>query len=290
MGDVGAVIVAAGKGARMVGLSGGYCEADGGIETAGGRCGAAPKKKQFIGLYGMPVLEWALRAFFLCDEICEVALVVAPEDMQYCERAFRRLAGDKRFSIVAGAENRQVSVENGALALSEACEYVAVHDGVRPFVSAETIQAGIRAARRMGASCVAVRATDTIKIAIYEETGENKKKIKTPVDKSDKKNENIVSDIFGENINDANGGRRAYIAETPVRSALWAAQTPQTFRRALLLEALARARRNGFEATDDASLVEQLGAPVEIVEGSYDNIKITTPNDLVVAREIARRL
>ena len=206
-------------------------------------------KKQFIELGGIPVVEWSLRAFFASDAIDEIILVAAAEDVAYCERSFYRLAGSKRFCVVAGGAERRASVEAGAIATGAGCDVVAVHDGARPFVDARAIRAGVEAARRTGAACVAVRATDTIKI------------------------------VDG-----------AYVAGTPDRAALWAAQTPQAFRRGLLLDALARARRDGYVATDDASLVERLGARVEIVEGSYDNIKITTPTDLAIARGIAARV
>lgn len=226
-GSVSAVIAAAGGGSRM---------------------GGNNVKKQFLELCGAPVLEWSLRAFFISDIIGEVVLVVAAEDAEFCEKNFSRISGGKRFVIVAGGDSRQSSVEAGARASYGGCEFIAVHDGARPFVDGYVITACAEAARRSGAACAAVRVTDTIK-------------------RSD--------------------GR--YITDTPDRSGLWAAQTPQTFRRALLLEALDAARRDGFAATDDVSLVERLGRRVEIVEGSYDNIKITTPADFAAAQVIAKR-
>jgi 2-C-methyl-D-erythritol 4-phosphate cytidylyltransferase len=206
-------------------------------------------KKQFLELGGAPVLEWSLRAFFSSDIIREVVLVAAPGDEVCCEQNFTRLRSGKRFLIVTGGETRQSSVEAGARAVGDDCEYIAVHDGARPFAGGALIRACSEAAARTGAACAAVRVTDTIKSA---------------------------------------AGR--YVAETPDRSILWAAQTPQTFRRAVLLNALDAARRDGFTATDDVSLVERLGCRVEIVESSYDNIKITTPADYAAALAIAARL
>lgn len=263
----GAVIVAAGSGSRMnvtdgtgrmnVGDPAGGSRMNGvgsdgvGADGADRMNGAGSDgvRKQYLELCGMPVLEWALRAFFISDVICEVVLVTAEEDAGYCEREFRRLAGGKRFVIVTGGPARQMSVDAGARAVSASCEFIAVHDGARPFIDTGTIRASVEAADRTGAACVAVRVTDTIKSAVG-----------------------------------------AYIDYTPDRSALWAAQTPQTFRRGLLLEALEAAGRDGFVATDDVALVERLGRRVEIVEGSYDNIKITTLKDMAAAREIAARL
>lgn len=127
--------------------------------------------------------------------------------------------------------------------------WVLVHDGVRPFVTSEQITACCEAVRTHGAAVLAVPVKDTIKQA------------------------------------DAQG----FVAATPDRRSLWAIQTPQAFRRTDLLAAHERATAEGFVGTDDAMLVERLGIPVRLVEGAYDNIKITTPEDLDYAEFIRKK-
>ncbi len=119
-------------------------------------------------------------------------------------------------------------------------EWVIVHDGVRPFVSIENMIECWRAAEQYGAAVIAVRVKDTIKIA--DEAG--------------------------------------MVHSTLDRNSLWAIQTPQAFRCSDLMTAHKRAELDGYEGTDDASLMERSGIPVRIVEGDYGNIKITTPDDL----------
>jgi 2-C-methyl-D-erythritol 4-phosphate cytidylyltransferase len=119
-------------------------------------------------------------------------------------------------------------------------QWVMVHDGVRPFVQPSEIEACYERAKQIGASVLAVPVKDTIK-----------------------------------QVN--NEGK---VLSTPDRRSLWAIQTPQTFRLSELLDAYAAAERNGFLGTDDSSLAERAGIPVSVVEGSYRNIKITTPEDL----------
>jgi 2-C-methyl-D-erythritol 4-phosphate cytidylyltransferase len=222
-----AVIVAAGNGLRL----------------------GARIKKQFVPLGGEPVLTRTLRAFGRTESVGEIILVVARDDMEYCERDIVRSAEiPKTVKIVPGGRNRQESVFMGVMSADAAYGIVAVHDGVRPFIEPDAIRAGIEAAAAAGASCVAVPVTDTIKVA--------------------------------------SGG---YIERTLDRGSLWAAQTPQTFRKDILIRALLAARQAGYEATDDASLAELVGVRAMIVPGSSDNIKITTPNDLDIANEILNR-
>ena len=137
-----------------------------------------------------------------------------------------------------------MSVYNGLRALSADVDFVIVHDGVRPFVTDETIFDCLTAADEYGAAVAAVPVKDTIKLA----------------------NENC------------------FITETPKRERLWAVQTPQVFRKSLLEGGASDSpRAHQLTGTDDAALVEQLGFPVKLVMGSYANLKITTPVDLRVA-------
>lgn len=128
------------------------------------------------------------------------------------------------------------------------CDMVMIHDGVRPFVTEEIIDRAIEETVKYGATTVAVPAKDTIKSV------------------------------------DGDG----FVIETLERKKLWQIQTPQTFRYEIIKEAFDRAYADGFYGTDDAALVERLGYKVKIVEGSYQNIKITTPEDMVIAEAISR--
>jgi 2-C-methyl-D-erythritol 4-phosphate cytidylyltransferase len=124
-----------------------------------------------------------------------------------------------------------------------------VHDGVRPFISQEMLARSIQGAIDWGASIAAVPAKDTVK---------------------------LVSD-------------QHMVLKTPDRKSVFLVQTPQTFKRDVLRRAYRQAMEDGFYATDEASLVERLGLPVKVVEGSYENIKITTPEDPAVGEMILRR-
>jgi 2-C-methyl-D-erythritol 4-phosphate cytidylyltransferase len=128
------------------------------------------------------------------------------------------------------------------------CDIVMVHDGVRPFVTEAIINRSIEETAKYGATVVAIPAKDTIKSV------------------------------------DAEGN----VIETLDRKRLWQIQTPQTFRYEILKEAFDKAYKEGFYGTDDAALVERLGCKVKVVEGSYDNIKITTQEDLVIAEAILK--
>jgi len=149
----------------------------------------------------------------------------------------------KRVQVVEGGEERQDSVNEGLKALPAETEFVAVHDAARPLLTEELLAAVVEAAMEVGAAIAAVPVQDTIK----------------------------------------RSGADGLIERTVDREGLWAAQTPQVFRRDWLEEAHVRARREGWRATDDASLVERCGYPVKIVAGDYSNIKITTPVDIVLA-------
>lgn len=155
-------------------------------------------------------------------------------------RAYAAQYGLAKVRVVAGGAERQHSVLRGLAALGDTAEWVLVHDGVRPFVREEHVRACWRTAMETGAAVLAVPVKDTIKV------------------------------VDGEGV----------IASTPERRTLWAIQTPQAFRRAVLEEAHRQAEREGVLGTDDAMLVERLGVKVRVVEADYTNIKITTPEDL----------
>ena len=142
--------------------------------------------------------------------------------------------------VVVGGKKRQDSVYNGFCELSTQTEIVLVHDGVRPFLSHQMIQESVDAAREYGAAITAIRVNDTIKKV--EDSG--------------------------------------LVSKTVDRDGLWRVQTPQVFRYELLEEAFKKANSEKFYGTDEGTLIEHLGKPVKVVEGSEQNIKITRPEDL----------
>jgi 2-C-methyl-D-erythritol 4-phosphate cytidylyltransferase len=209
--------------------------------------GRLPTKKQYLPLANRPVLAHTIGAFDRNTAVDAIYVVVAEADVAFCRSvAVQPYSFKKVASIVVGGATRQESVFNGLRALPADTDYVMVHDGVRPFVTDGIISACLEAAVEWGAAAAAVPVKDTIKITDDE----------------------------------------GFVMNTPERRQVWAVQTPQAFQMALLLEAHRRACQTGIEATDDATLVEQLGFKVKLVMGSYRNIKITTPEDLIVAEAL----
>lgn len=202
-------------------------------------------KKQYIYLNEKPILSYTIAKFENCDEIDEIILVVPKEDIEFVKENIVEKEGFKKLSaVVEGGKERQNSVYNGLKRVSEDCDLVLIHDGVRPFVKDEEIKRVIESAKKFDACVLGVKVKDTIKIC----------------DEID------------------------CISHSPDRKTLWAAHTPQAFSYELILTAYNKAFEDGFYGTDDAMLAERLGFRVKMVEGSYDNIKITTPEDLEVAK------
>jgi len=204
------------------------------------------RPKQFLGLEGKPILVVTLEAFERCAAIDVVVLVVPQDAVETCERDIVRGYGlSKVRRVVPGGARRQDSVRLGVEACPEDCRIVVVHDGVRPLIREDLIERAVSGARTHGAVVAALPAKETIK-----ETGDD--------------------------------GR---VRRTLDRGSLWLVQTPQAFRREDLLEAHRRAFREGWgEMSDDALLLETMGQPVRVIQGAEDNIKVTTPFDLAVAR------
>ena len=201
-------------------------------------------KKPYLKLAHMPILAHTIQRFEQNTAVDAIFVIVDEADFGECRATvLEPYSFTKVQKLVAGGETRQMSVYNGIHALSPDIDFVIVHDGVRPFVTDETIFACLTAADECGAAVAAVPVKDTIKVA----------------------------------------DENAFIVETPARERLWAVQTPQVFRKSLLKEAHQIARERQLTVTDDAALVEQLGFPVKLVMGSYANLKITTPVDLSVA-------
>lgn len=230
MGNVAAIIVAAGSGTRM--------------GQHFNRSQSLPK--QFLEIGGCPILAHTLKRFDDFAGIDRIVLVTRAQDRARCEQILTDISAQKVMDIVEGGKERQESVLNGLLCLPPHTEIVLIHDAVRMFVTGKMLATSIRYARECGASITAVPAKDTIK----QVTAKNDEH---------------------------------FVAATLDRSVLWQVQTPQTFQYPLILSTHQQARTLGICATDDATLVEQFGHPVKIMYGSYRNIKITTPDDLLIA-------
>ena len=205
--------------------------------------------KIFLELGGRPILIHTLQAFSACAAVDDMIVVVAPDEVPVVKALLEGVPGLKPYRVTAGGAERQHSIANALRLLPEETEVVLVHDGARPLVSAAVIERVAGEARESGAAAAGVPEKNTIKVV------------------------------------DAAG----WILSTPDRKALWSIQTPQGFRRDILTQAYARAAADGFLGTDDASLVERIGVRVKVVMGAYSNLKITTPEDMVVAEAFLRQ-
>ena len=202
------------------------------------------KKKQFYLLADKPILAHTLDKFEKCPLIRSILLVVGQEDLDYCMKEIVEKYQYRKISqVVPGGKRRQESVKNGINVLAKDAEIVVIHDGVRPFVTKQMIEESIRSAVRFKAVAMAMPVKETIKMVQRDGT----------------------------------------VLKTLDRESLWQIQTPQTFQVNVIKEAYYRAIEDGFIGTDDASLVERLGVKVHVLPGAYTNIKITTPEDLILA-------
>ncbi|MDH4100885.1 MAG: 2-C-methyl-D-erythritol 4-phosphate cytidylyltransferase [Nitrospirota bacterium] len=204
-------------------------------------------RKQFLELQGLPILVWTLRRLAACEPIEEVIPIVSADMVEYCaEEIVDRYEIHKVKRIVVGGHERQESVWNGLHKVGEEYRYVMVHDGVRPFVSDKLLLAALREAGKHDGVVVGYPVKDTMK----------------DVDKT------------------------GFVEKTLRRNHMWAIQTPQIFRREVIWDAYMRASEAKVVATDDAALVEWAGYKVKVLEGEHENIKITTPFDLVMGEAI----
>jgi 2-C-methyl-D-erythritol 4-phosphate cytidylyltransferase / 2-C-methyl-D-erythritol 2,4-cyclodiphosphate synthase len=220
------------------------------IIAAGGqglRLGA-DRPKQFLDIGGRSMLAASVAALAASDRIDEVVVAVPPEHLAAVAGAWP--PGVKPVRFVAGGARRQDSVANAFAGASSAADLIVIHDAARPFVTQDLIARTIDAARAHGAAIAALPVRDTVKQA-------------------------------GAAV--ADGSRP--IGATIPRESVFLAQTPQAFRRDVLARAIEAGR--AVEATDEAMLVERLGLPVHVVEGDPLNMKITTPQDLAIARAAA---
>ncbi|MBW2739098.1 MAG: 2-C-methyl-D-erythritol 4-phosphate cytidylyltransferase [Deltaproteobacteria bacterium] len=215
------------------------------------RMGDDDVRKQYLLLDDRPLISHTIEVFDECSIIDEIFLVVPEEDFVFCnENILNQQNFQKKVSLVPGGARRQDSVYNGLLAIDNIIDdsIAVIHDGVRPFIRSEQLTECITCATDYDACIFGIPAYDTLK--------------------------RVNSSGFIEN--------------TIERNTIWLAQTPQAFKYNLIRRAHENAIHTGINGTDDAMLVEQLGIKVRVVTGSRCNIKITTKEDLLLARAMIR--
>ena len=206
-----------------------------------------PVPKQFLSIGGQPLIVHSLRTLQASPAIDAIVLAVPQTDIAYCQSDIIDAHHfTKVIRLVAGGEERQDSVRNALAVVDEQVEIVVVHDAVRPFLTERMLEEIVVAARVNGAAIIALPMRDTVKQV----------------------------------------GADHLIERTVDRRPLWLAQTPQAFRREWLQEAHRKAQIEGMVSTDDAYLIEWMGRPVMVVEGSGENIKVTRPEDMVIGEAI----
>lgn len=215
------------------------------VPAAGSSRRMGGQDKILLPLDDIPVLMHALRALSASERIQEIVVVTREDLIVPVGQLCRDCALDKVTKVLVGGATRADSVLIGVEEVSGRAELIAVHDGARPLVTVEVIDAAIRKAAECGAAAPAVPVKDTVKRALD-----------------------------------------GVVVETPDRTQLFAVQTPQVFDSDLLLGALRRAVEDGAAITDDCGAVERIGMKVCLTEGSYENIKITTPADMLMAEAI----
>ena len=214
--------------------------------------------KQYMDLNGYPVIYYSLKAF---EEsfVDEIVLVTAASEIKYCqEEIVKRYCFNKITSVIAGGKERYHSVYNGLCAVSTDTDYVFIHDSARPGLTQDILERALATVKAYHVAIASMPVKDTIKIA--DEDG--------------------------------------FVVSTPKRSSLYLMQTPQVFelvsiKRAYekLISEEEKVLESGLEITDDAMVMEEFGEhPVRLCEGSYRNIKITTPEDLLIAEEYLRKI
>ena len=205
-------------------------------------------QKQFLEIQGYPVLYYSLRCFQESPLIQDIILVTGEESISYCkEEIVQKYGFTKVSAVIPGGKERYDSVYAGLCECRD-CEYVLIHDGARPFVTEEILKRGLQKVKETGACVIGMPSKDTVKLSDEE----------------------------------------GYVKETPNRKCVWTIQTPQIFLYSLIREAHDSIRQKDMsKITDDAMVVETFtNQKVYLSEGSYENIKLTTPEDMTAAHGI----
>jgi len=221
------------------------------IVAAGvGRRMNAKISKPFIPIFGKPIIAYTLEKFEQCKFIERIYLVVNRKEKDlYLKDIILKYNFTKIQELVEGGKTRQDSVYNGLKALDADTDIVVIHDGARPLIEEKLIQDSIEAAQKYGAAILAIPVKDTIK--------KSKKYM--------------------------------FINGTLDREKIWRAQTPQSFKYDIILSAYKKAYQDKLWTTDDAAIVERYGHKVKMIIGSEENIKITTPFDIIIAENFLKR-
>ncbi|MBQ9228515.1 MAG: 2-C-methyl-D-erythritol 4-phosphate cytidylyltransferase [Eubacterium sp.] len=198
--------------------------------------------KMLLEIMGKTVLERSVEAFLAVKEVDEIIVTAREQELEAYIALFEN---EDKVSFVIGGDTRQQSVRNAVETVDEA-ELIIIHDGARPLIRQQEIEATIAAAKKYKAAAVGVPVKDTIKVL------------------------------------DSKG----FVRMTPDRSRLFAVQTPQVFNFEIYQEAMRRVEKSGADYTDDCQLIEAAGGKVKMVTGDYSNIKITTPEDIALAESI----
>ncbi len=210
------------------------------IVAAGGGSRMGQGDKLFLDIAGLPLVGYTWRRCDLFPDADEIILVTRDDAKPLFEELAGRIDARKPWQLVTGGAERQDSVWNGVNATASGSEIVVIQDGARPCPPLAATQLAVATAREMGAAVLARRVLDTIK----------------------------------------RGDGQAQVVETVDRENLWAVQTPQVFRREIILAALAKVRDEGLSVTDDTAACEALGQAVKLIECDQPNPKATTPADL----------
>ncbi len=202
-------------------------------------------QKQFLEIQGYPVLYYSLHCFQESPLIRDIILVTGEETISYCKKEIVQKYGFTKVSaVIPGGKERYDSVYAGLCECRD-CEFVLIHDGARPFITEEILERGLEKVKETGACVIGMPSKDTVKLSDGE----------------------------------------GYVKETPDRKCVWTIQTPQIFSYPLIRGAHDSIRQKDMsKITDDAMVVErETGVKIALAEGSYQNIKITTPEDLDIA-------
>lgn len=217
------------------------------VAAGSGKRMKSKRAKQFIEIKNKPIAAYTIEKFEDAESVDEIVIVTGEEDIVYFQNEIIKRYGFKKVkAVVKGGSERQYSVYCGLKEIDSGTDVVLIHDGVRPFVKTEEIEHIAEKTMEYGACVLGVKVKDTIKIC--DEAGN--------------------------------------VTNTPKRELLWAAHTPQSFKYNIIMKAHKKAYEDGFLGTDDSMLAERLGVKIKMLEGSYENIKITTPEDLLTAERI----
>ncbi|MFH0828176.1 MAG: 2-C-methyl-D-erythritol 4-phosphate cytidylyltransferase [Candidatus Omnitrophota bacterium] len=217
--------------------------------------------KALVELGGIPIIEHSLRVLCRHPLVKDIIIVVNPSNQKEISSLVEKNGCKKVRLLVLGGVRRQDSVCNALKESGADCGLVLVHDSARPFVRAEDISGVIARAKRFGAAVLGVPVKATVKQVTRDK---------------------------GQGTRDKIQGTCLVVEKTLNRECLWEVQTPQAFRRDIIVKAYQRF--GGIDVTDDAALVERMGKRVVLCAGSYGNIKITTPVDLIIAEAMLNSL